>query len=190
MFMAAKACLNENWNFLARPQNPTFKFRRRVLCVCTVPTVEMEHTEISLLLDRHINADLLLWSICPTQDVIACCFTDQIACHRLHWQRLWVYQHKNRNASPTAIVWHPEAKLLGVGLDDGTVILLDPETGSLSREMKVVESAITSLSWLEEERGSGTSPHQKPSVRVALRLLAQLGVIRGTLQYLVLCRWQ
>lgn len=120
----------------------------------------MIETPLTLLFDRTLNADLLAWAICPTQDIIACCFPDQISCHRLQWQKLWAYQHSDRTLVPTALAWHPEAKSLAVGFSNGSLVLLDPEAGTLQHVAKPGTGRITSLSWLEEvelERQNGKS---------------------------------
>ena len=111
----------------------------------------MEQPTFPILLDRTLNSELLYWSICPTQDVIACCFADHVSCNRLHWQRLWNFQRQGRPTLPSSLVWHPEARSVGVGFDDGSVVLLDPESGELQHEARISEARITSLSWLEEE---------------------------------------
>jgi hypothetical protein len=110
----------------------------------------MDEGGFALSLDRSLHSELLLLSICPTQDIIACCFSDQISCHRLQWQRIWTHPIAKRDGSPTAIVWHPDAKLLGIGFSDGTLTLLEPERGEVCVSVKVLESRITSLSWLED----------------------------------------
>lgn len=47
-------------------------------------------------------------------------------------------------------MWHPDAKLLGIGFSDGTLTLLEPERGEVCVSVKVLDSGITSLSWLED----------------------------------------
>ena len=110
----------------------------------------MEEASFSLTLDRSLPSDLLLLSICPTQDIIACCFNDQVSCHRLQWQRIWTHPLTKADGTPTAIVWHPDAKLLGVGSSDGTLVLLEPEKGDIRASRRISEAPITSLSWLED----------------------------------------
>ena len=110
----------------------------------------MDEGGFSLTLDRSLPSDLLLLSICPTQDIIACCFNDQISCHRLQWQRIWTRTLTKADGAPTSIVWHPDAKLLGFGSSDGTLALLEPEKGDIRASRRISEAPITSLSWLED----------------------------------------
>jgi len=123
----------------------------------------MEEANFSLSLDRALHSDLLILAICPTQDIIACCFTDQISCHRLQWQKIWTHPLTKVDGTPTAIVWHPDAKLLGVGSSDGTLTLLDPERGDVCASVRVSDVEITSLSWLEDvgraPEGDTSYPH-------------------------------
>lgn len=111
-----------------------------------------EGLAFSLSLDRKLHADLTLVALCPTQDIVACCFSDQISCHRLNWQKIWTHQVTECNGPPSAIHWHPDAALLAVGFCDGFLLLLEPERGEVRSKTKVGAHRITTLSWTEETR--------------------------------------
>ena len=114
----------------------------------------MQEVDFPALLDKTLHADLRFYAYCPSQDIIACCFSDHISCHRLNWQRLWVFQQQQGDSPPTALVWHPEARFLGVGFESGLVILLNPENGELCGRSQAATSPVASMNWLEEEDGS------------------------------------
>ena len=114
----------------------------------------MQEVDFPPLLDKTLHADLNFYAYCPSQDIIACCFGDHISCHRLNWQRLWVFQQGQEDSPPTALVWHPEARFLGVGFESGLVILLNPENGELCGRSQAATSPVTSMNWLEEEEGT------------------------------------
>ena len=114
----------------------------------------MQEVDFPALLDKTLHADLRFYAYCPSQDIIACCFSDHISCHRLNWQRLWVFQQQQGDSPPTALVWHPEARFLGVGFESGLVILLNPENGELCGKSQAATSPVNSMHWVEEEEGT------------------------------------
>lgn len=107
----------------------------------------MSNEEATLLLDKTLDRDLVLHSICPTQDIIACAYVDQIICHRLHWQKLWSFPIPPGNAQPSAIAWHPNATCLAIGFGDGKLIQLELEKGVKMQEMDFQERVL-SIQWL------------------------------------------
>ena len=119
-----------------------------------------EGLTFSVSLDKKLHSDLLLLALCPTQDLVACCFSDHISCHRLNWQKVWSYQCDDEG-EPTAICWHPEALLIIIGFKEGALLALDTEQGALKSVTKGPH-CISSLSWLETEHGphTGMSKHQ------------------------------
>ena len=110
-----------------------------------------EAAKFSLSLDRKLHSDVLLVAIPATQDIIACCFSDQVACYRLNWQKIWVHTFAESKVLPSAICWRPDASLLAVGFFDGNVLLVETEKGEQHASVKYGTEKVTTLSWVEEE---------------------------------------
>lgn len=109
-----------------------------------------EDSKFNLSLDRKLQSDVLLVAISSSQDIIACCFNDDISCHRLNWQRIWVHSFTKSNAEPSALCWRPDAGLLAIGFSDGRLVLLETERGEQHATVKTGAEGINHLSWVEE----------------------------------------
>ena len=111
-----------------------------------------EGSAFALSLDRKLHSDLLLIALCPTQDLVICCFSDQVTCYRLNWQKVWTHQYTETASLPSAIAWHPEATFIAIGFADGTLQILETERGETEARTPGTDQ-IASLSWLEEASG-------------------------------------
>ena len=139
----------------------------------------MSIEECALYLDRNLDRDLLLHCICPTQDIIACAYADQIVCHRLQWQKLWTHLLIDHTAQPSALSWHPKAKCLAVGFTDGQLILLDLEKGTKVMGIDM-QLAIKAIHWAQISVPQSTGQSQDlPSLRSA-RMTVSMVLLMST----------
>lgn len=103
----------------------------------------------------------LLW--CPTMDLLMMCTEDdQLALHRLNWQRLWVIQPESSVSSAT---WSSDGKMLAIGGTDGRIALVDSEQGEVLRLHASLPDAaqpILALHWQDVSAATETTS-QRPS---------------------------
>ncbi|KAL4428023.1 hypothetical protein ABPG75_002112 [Micractinium tetrahymenae] len=106
------------------------------------------------LLDRGLPAEaagaLAAWN--PTMDLLALALEGQLAVHRLNWQRLW---WASPDAPVTALEWRPDGKQLAVGLEDGSVLLLNTEDGEVQQRRQLLPDALVAISWTEAAAAAG-----------------------------------
>jgi hypothetical protein len=104
------------------------------------------------LLDRGLAINVKLAQWCPTMDLLALLTADgHLHLHRLNWQRLWWISPES---SITSLAWRPDGKQLAVGLQDGSLLILNTEDGeTVAQKPKLLDNPITSLHWREEEEG-------------------------------------
>ena len=134
-----------------------------------------------LSLDKKLHTDLLLVSLCPTQDLIACWSRDPLftlSCYRLNWQKVWTYQPTDSQAEPIALCWHPDAGVIATGFVDGYLLTVDSERGEVCSKVKTGKDAITSLCWLEEEARPQKSEVQLMLTVRSTLLSLQEGVVK------------
>lgn len=107
----------------------------------------------------------LLW--CPTMDLLMLCTEDdQLALHRLNWQRLWVVQPE---ASVCSATWSSDGKMLAIGGTDGRIALVDSEQGDALRLHAALPDAaqpIIALHW-QDVRAMDDNATQRPSTMAA-----------------------
>lgn len=102
-----------------------------------------------------LNCDISIACWCPTMDVCAVVSADgQLHLHRMDWQLLWAVAPE---ALITAICWRPDGKQLAAGHANGTISILNVETGSVVAEHKAHYSALHSLTWSDQADSSSSS---------------------------------
>ncbi|GMH05392.1 hypothetical protein Nepgr_007232 [Nepenthes gracilis] len=85
----------------------------------------------------------------PEKDLLAMVTEDsKILLHRFNWQRLWTI---SPGKCITSLCWRPDGKAIAVGLEDGTISLLDVENGKLLRSVKSHGVAVVCLNWEEDD---------------------------------------
>lgn len=97
-----------------------------------------------------------------------CTEDDQVALHRLNWQRLWVIQP---DASVCSATWSSDGKMLAIGGTDGRIALVDSEQGDMTRLHAGLPDAaqpITDMHW-QDVRAADQHTTQRP-VTMATRL--------------------
>ncbi|KAL4445375.1 hypothetical protein ABPG77_011200 [Micractinium sp. CCAP 211/92] len=108
------------------------------------------------LLDRGLPAEgggtLAAWN--PTMDLLALALEGQLAVHRLNWQRLW---WASPDAPVTALEWRPDGKQLAVGLQDGSVLLLNTEDGEVQQRRQLLPGALAAIAWTEAAGAGATA---------------------------------
>ncbi|PRW05834.1 anaphase-promoting complex subunit 4 [Chlorella sorokiniana] len=105
------------------------------------------------LVDRGLACEGSLAAWCPTMDLLALATADgQLHLHRLNWQRLW---WTSPDAPITALEWRPDGKQLAVGLEDGSVLLLNTEDGEVAQRARLLPDALVAISWTESAAASG-----------------------------------
>eukprot|EP00951_Prasinocladus_malaysianus_P019128 scaffold154417_cov49-Prasinocladus_malaysianus.AAC.3 len=102
------------------------------------------------LLDKALTNEPNVFAWCPTMDLLALGSTDgQVAVHRLIWQpaslqQLWISAPEG---VPCSLCWRPDGKALAVGLENGAMVLLHVEDGSVMHRADLHEAAIKAISW-------------------------------------------
>ncbi|GER57032.1 anaphase-promoting complex subunit 4 [Striga asiatica] len=100
-----------------------------------------------LQFDKPIAYQIKIAEWNPEKDLLAMVTEDsKLLLHRFNWQRLWI---TSPGKCITAICWRPDGKAIAVGLDDGTISVLDVENGKLLRSMKFHGSSVVCLNWVE-----------------------------------------
>lgn len=74
--------------------------------------------------------------------------------------------------NPTALEWRPDGKQLAVGLEDGSLLLLNTEDGEVAQRARLLPDALVAISWTESAaaagpRGSGGSEAATASSHLA-----------------------
>ncbi|GFP97378.1 anaphase-promoting complex subunit 4 [Phtheirospermum japonicum] len=102
-----------------------------------------------LQFDKPIASQIKIAEWNPEKDLLAMVTDDsKLLLHRFNWQRLWT---TSPGKCITSICWRPDGKAIAVGLEDGTISLLDVENGKLLRSMKFHSVSVVCLNW-EEDR--------------------------------------
>ncbi|PSC75422.1 Anaphase-promoting complex subunit 4 [Micractinium conductrix] len=118
------------------------------------------------LLDRGLTAEGSLAAWCPTRDLLALATADgQLHLHRLNWQRLW---WNSPEAPITALEWRPDGKQLVVGMEDGSVALLNAEDGEVALRASLLPGPVVSICWTEAATQAGQ--HQGSAATAAGQL--------------------
>jgi Anaphase-promoting complex subunit 4 WD40 domain len=109
-----------------------------------------------------LSAELaaVLWS--PTMDVAAALSRDgSLQLHRMDWSPLWASAPASRI---TALVWRPDGRALATGHADGSLSLLDVESGEVLAQHRAHFASITSLCWAEDaaDKSNATAPLRTP----------------------------
>ncbi|KAI4365104.1 hypothetical protein MLD38_021122 [Melastoma candidum] len=103
-----------------------------------------------LQFDKPLSSQVKLAEWNPEKDLLAMVSDEsKVMLHRLNWQRLWTV---SPGGCVTSLCWHPDGKVLALGLEDGNISLHDVENGRLLRSMKSHQAAVTCLNWEEDTR--------------------------------------
>ncbi|KAL6538630.1 Anaphase-promoting complex subunit 4 [Orobanche gracilis] len=101
-----------------------------------------------LQFDKPIASPVKIAEWNPEKDLLAMVTEDsKLLLHRFNWQRLWTV---SPGKCITSICWRPDGKAIAVGLEDGTISLLDVENGKLLRSMKFHNASVVCLNWVED----------------------------------------
>ncbi|KAL6544786.1 hypothetical protein OROMI_023648 [Orobanche minor] len=101
-----------------------------------------------LQFDKPIASQIKIAEWNPEKDLLAMVTEDsKLLLHRFNWQRLWTV---SPGKCITSICWRPDGKAIAVGLEDGTISLLDVENGKLLRSMKFHSASVVCLNWVED----------------------------------------
>ncbi|KAL6542862.1 hypothetical protein OROHE_010382 [Orobanche hederae] len=101
-----------------------------------------------LQFDKPIASRIKIAEWNPEKDLLAMVTEDsKLLLHRFNWQRLWTV---SPGKCITSICWRPDGKAIAVGLEDGTIALLDVENGKLLRSMKFHNASVVCLNWVED----------------------------------------
>ncbi|KAL3615053.1 Anaphase-promoting complex subunit 4 [Castilleja foliolosa] len=114
-----------------------------------------------LQFDKPIASQIKIAEWNPEKDLLAMVTDDsKLLLHRFNWQRLWTTSPDGSYMNTlltregkciTSICWRPDGKAIALGLEDGTISLLDVENGKLLRSMKFHSVSVVCLNW-EEDR--------------------------------------
>ena len=115
---------------------------------------------------------------------------DQVCLWRLSWQKLFAFTPEEK---VTALAWRPDGKVLTLGLSDGTITLINIETGEAFLHQVIAAHTICSLAWtaLETPRQPAwlrrpdlrSNPQQKPHLGIPTPSTAS----RPKTQHAILC---
>ena len=110
------------------------------------------------LLDRGLAADAVtIAQWCPTMDLLALVTAGggQLHVHRLNWQRLW---WTSPESSITAVTWRHDGKQIALGLEDGSLLLLNTEDGDVIRKVSgMLTGTISAMVWCQSACASSTT---------------------------------
>lgn len=99
-----------------------------------------------------------------------CTVDDQLALHRLNWQRLWSLQP---DAAVHCIAWSSDGKMLAIGTADGNTCLIDGEHGDITLKQALLPTHqhIAALHWLDVCTTPASNTHATSAVAGRLQRL-------------------
>lgn len=115
---------------------------------------------------------------------------DQVCLWRLSWQKLFAFTPEEK---VTALAWRPDGKVLTLGLSDGTITLINVETGEAFLHQVIAAHTVCCLAWTALETpkqpswlsrpASHSDHHQKPHLTIP----ASTTTSRPKTQHAILC---
>mmetsp|Transcript_19783 Transcript_19783/g.38762 ORF Transcript_19783/g.38762 Transcript_19783/m.38762 type:complete len:697 (-) Transcript_19783:299-2389(-) len=92
-------------------------------------------------------------SCCPAMDLVALANSHQLVVQRsIKWERLFLAP-----CGVSSLAWRPDGKALGVGQEDGLIVLFDVENGeeySLAQNARPHKDRIVSMAWSAQQSTS------------------------------------
>lgn len=118
---------------------------------------EEEETDFHKEDDKLISSQIKIQCWCPTMDLLAVVTMDErLYVQRLNWKQIFsLHLDDDENDQEartrlTALAWRPDGRVLGVGCDDGAVVLLNVENGLEIFRTRLHQCEIACMSWARE----------------------------------------
>lgn len=127
-------------------------------------------------MELALSAEVRLGAFCPTMDLLALATSpdDQVCLWRLSWQKLFAFSPE---ASVAALAWRPDGKVLTLGLTNGSISLINVETGEAFLQQSAAEAAIFCLAWTSIDGAKGPSRSQQPKLDLEGSHQSQSGLL-------------
>ncbi len=130
-----------------------------------------QQNSFALMLSKTCTENIKRFSWCSSMDLLMLCTVDdQVALHRLNWQRLWAIQP---DAPVHCIAWSSDGKMLAIGTADGNTCLVDGEHGdvTLKQALLPTHQHITALHWIDVSTTPSSNTHATSAVMGRLQRL-------------------
>ena len=143
-------------------------------------------------MELALSTEVSLGAFCPTMDLLALVTSsdDQVCLWRLSWQKLFAFTPET---TVTALAWRPDGKVLTLGLSDGSITLINVETGEAFLHQVIAAAAVCCLSWIALEAPKQPAWLRKPALlsedtqKLPLGLPTPSTATRPKPQHAVLC---
>ena len=116
---------------------------------------EPERGSFGVLDEKSLSSNVILSRWCTTMDIVVLVTENgQLQLFRLNWERLW---SKQPESPITCVQWRPDGKQLAYGDENGDIVILSAEDGSVVEHRNVIGNGrrAVALSWVQYD----VSPH-------------------------------
>ena len=115
--------------------------------------------------DKPCSAEILDQKWSPKMDLLALVTVEgEVWLQRLSWKRVWSISASEAVRALT-VSWRPDGKILAVAFSDGAIKLFDIENAECVHKTKI-ETAPTSLDWIEEQKNNMGDETVQNDVRI------------------------